>query len=128
MWIDANDAIAKNIASKSFAGFRRGYFDMEDTEYSNRAAAVKDEQIEILIKDNPINKIRNIAEIFPMSQMSFVICLKTLEYVNIYDVCVIHDLKKKILKCIPNMILCSGERKRLIVEKNNDGRGKMVGL
>lgn len=95
MWLDANSAIAKNTSSKSFTGFRRGYFDMEDTEYSSRAAVVENDHIEILIKDNLNNKILNIAEIFHMSQMSFVICLETLEYVNIYDVCVTHDLKKK---------------------------------
>lgn len=104
-------AIAKrSTVRKWFARFRSGNFDLEDRERSGRPAVVDDDQIETLIKNNPGHSTRDIAEVLHISHMSVVRHLKTLGYVNRYDVWVPHNLTEKNL--IDRISICYSLLKR----------------
>jgi len=68
---------------------------LEDRERFDRPAVVDDDQILTLIENNPRHTTRDIAEILHISHMSVIRHLKTLGYINRYDVWVPHNLTEK---------------------------------
>jgi len=80
-----DSVVAESTARKWFTRFRNGNFDLVDRECSGRPAVV-DDQILTLIENNPRHTTRDIAEILYISHMSVIRHLKTLGYINRYDV------------------------------------------
>lgn len=76
-------ANAESIVHKWFSRFRSEYFDLER---SGRPSVVDYNQIETLIKNNPSYTTPEIAEILHISLMSNVKHLRTLVYMNHYEV------------------------------------------
>jgi len=90
-----DNIVAENTIRKWFTRFRNGNFDLEDRERSGRPAVVDNDQILTLIENNPRHMIRDIAEIVHISHMSVIRHLKTLGYINRYDVWVPYNLTEK---------------------------------
>lgn len=57
-------------------------FNLEDRERSDRPAVVADDQIKRMVKNYPVHKGHDIAEILYISHMIAVSHLKTIVYVN----------------------------------------------
>jgi len=83
---------------------------LEDRECSGRPAVVDDDQILILIENNPRHTTRDIAEKLHISRMSVIRHLKTLGYINRYDVWVPHNLTEKNL--MDRISICDSLLKR----------------
>jgi len=75
----------------------------------NVSAVVDNDQILTLIENNPRHTTRNIAEIFHISHMSVIRHLKTLGYINRYDVWVSQFDGKNLMDCI---FICDSLLKR----------------
>ncbi|CAK9798994.1 Histone-lysine N-methyltransferase SETMAR [Anthophora plagiata] len=88
-------SVAESTVRKWFARFKSGKFDLEDRERSGRPLVADDDLIKTLIKNNPRQTTRHIAEIAHISHTTVVTRLKALGFVSRYDVWVPHDLTEK---------------------------------
>jgi len=89
------DVVSERVCQNWFAKFRAGDTTCEDRERSGRPLVVDNDQIKNLIKSNPHNTTREIAEIIDVSQKTVVNHLYTLGYVSRYDIWVLHNLSDK---------------------------------
>jgi len=88
-------AVAERTVRKWFARFKTGDFNLEDQERPDRSFTTDEDQIKILIENNPRYTTRKLAEMLNVSKFTIHEHFVKLGYINRFDVWVPHDLTEK---------------------------------
>ena len=88
-------AVAERTVRKWFARFKTGDFNLEDQKRPDRSFITDEDQIKILIENNPRYTTRKLAEMLNVSKFTIHEHFVKLGYINRFDVWVPHDLTEK---------------------------------
>ncbi|XP_018050476.1 PREDICTED: histone-lysine N-methyltransferase SETMAR-like [Atta colombica] len=95
------------------ARFKAGDFNLEDQELPGRPSTTDEDQIKILIENNPCYMTRKLAEMLNMSKSTIHEHFVKFGYINRFDVWIPHDLTEKNLmdriSICDSLYKCNGE-------------------
>ncbi|XP_066247087.1 histone-lysine N-methyltransferase SETMAR-like [Euwallacea similis] len=91
----AKDTVSERTVREWFVKFRGGEFNLEDRQRSGRPSSVDDDQIKVLITQNPRSTTHDTAQKLKVSNSTIYDHLMRLNFVGRLDVWVLHELSER---------------------------------